>query len=371
MPAKPMPDQANVNALRIADLRLPAPRLTKEDFAAPLLRWYETHTRQLPWRKKWPELAPAYDVFLSELMLQQTVVATVIPYFLKFKQIWPDIQALAACDEDDLLREWAGLGYYARARNMRKAAMAIVQDYDSQFPKTEKDLMQLPGIGPYTAAAISAFAFDQPAVVLDGNVERVMARYAGLRTALPALKSELRTIYPQLAPSSQHADFAQAIMDVGARICISSAPRCDQCPLSGSCVMAHRPEARLLPVKVKKPPKPKRTGLIFVATKQGKSVMQKRPQTGLLGAMMGFPTAGWDTKAAKQADLSDAPFAADWRKLDGTVRHVFTHFELELTIYHSEISDQPLSDGLCLVDPDEVGLASVFAKIWQQVRKTT
>ena len=366
MTRKSQSDQPNPVADIIAGLDLPAPDLSSEGFAAPLLAWYGTQARDLPWRKKWPELAPAYDVFLSELMLQQTVVATVIPYFLKFKKIWPDIQALAACDEADLLREWAGLGYYARARNMRKAAIAIVTDHNADFPQSEAVLIKLPGIGPYTAAAIAAFAFDQPAIVLDGNVERVLARFAGIPTALPALKSSLRTIYPEIAPTAQHADFAQAIMDLGARICIAAAPRCQQCPLQDKCVMANRPEARLLPVKLKKPPKPKRQGVIFVATKHEAAVMERRPQTGLLGAMMGFPTAGWDSRSAPAPSLSQAPFDADWQEV-GTVRHVFTHFALELVIYHTTLEDQRLPGGLHLVNPDEVGLASVFAKVWQQV----
>lgn len=368
----------------LAGLVLGAPVLTAEAFAAPLLAWYEAHGRTLPWRKKWPELAPAYDVFLSELMLQQTVVATVIPYFERFKSLWPSIEDLANSSEEDLLKEWAGLGYYARARNLRKAAIALVQDHKGQFPKDEAALLKLPGIGPYTAAAIQAFAYDRPAIVLDGNVERVLARYAGLMTPLPALKSHLREVYPQIAPDSQHADFAQAIMDIGARICIPSMPRCDRCPLSASCLMAGRSEAQYLPVKPKKTPKRKRQGIVFVAHYGEKAVMVRRPEKGLLGGMMGFPTIGWatgkagakeaaDKVADKVADnlgghgVEDAPFAADWRPLNQGVKHVFTHFELTLTIYHAVLDSPKIDAPYQLVVPEEAGLASVFAKVWQVV----
>lgn len=352
-------------------LKCASPSLTPDDFAAPLLDWYEGHGRDLPWRKRWPELTPAYDVFLSELMLQQTVVATVIPYFERFKSLWPTIRDLAQSSEEDLLKEWAGLGYYARARNLRKAAIAIVRDHNGCFPEDEKALLTLPGVGPYTAAALSAFAFDRPAIVLDGNVERVMARFAGLITPLPALKSELRAIYPRLAPRAQHSDFAQAIMDLGSSICIAGTPRCDICPLAKRCVMAHKPEASYLPVKPKKQPKPKRQGVIFVATKQGKAVMMRREAKGLLGGMMGFPTKGWESSkdAMRTTDLGikDAPFAADWRPLNQEVRHIFTHFELSLRVYHTAYEGGDLPDGLSLCAPDEVGLASVFGKVWQMV----
>ena len=345
--------------------------LSSQAFAAPLLAWYDEHGRTLPWRKKWPELADPYDVFLSELMLQQTVVATVIPYFQRFKELWPSIDDLASCGEEALLKEWAGLGYYARARNLRKAALAVSVDYEGNFPQDETSLLALPGIGPYTAAAIQAFAFDRPAIVLDGNVERVMARFAGLITPLPDLKAQLRAIYPQLAPDHRHSDFAQAIMDLGARICISGKPRCDLCPLAQTCLFAHHKEAAYVPVKAKKQPKPKRQGMIFVATKGDYAVMVRRPEKGLLGGMMGFPTIGWGSaKEAASPSAFEAPFAANWQEIDTKVRHIFTHFELNLTVYHANLGADDLTDneaGFQLVEPEEVGLASVFAKVWQAV----
>ena len=357
----------------LQEMRLPRANLSQEAFAAPLLSWYDEQGRHLPWRQRWPVLSPAYDVFLSELMLQQTVVATVIPYFERFKTLWPTIADLAACDEADLLREWAGLGYYARARNMKKAAICVMRDHGGVFPQDEASLLALPGIGPYTAAAIQSFAFDKPAIVIDGNIERVMSRFAGLTTPLPELKSDLRVVFPKLAGKERHSDFPQAIMDLGARICISAKPRCALCPLSADCVMAGLPEANLLPVKAKKKPKPKRTGVVFLATMDGKAMMVRRPDKGLLGGMMGFPTFGWDNAKAQGASLADAPFAADWKMLSAKVRHIFTHFELELQIVHVALDKALLTKAhnlsYELVTPEEVGLASVFAKVWQSYQK--
>ena len=340
---------------------------SSQSFATPLLAWYDDNGRDLPWRQRWPERARPYDVFLSELMLQQTVVVTVIPYFHKFQSLWPDVEDLAAASEEDVLREWAGLGYYARARNMRKAAIIIRDVHAGIFPNEEKALLALPGIGPYTAAAIQAFAFDKNAIVLDGNVERVMARFAGFYTPLPNLKSELRQLYPMLAPENRHSDFAQAIMDLGSRICISGVPRCDICPLKGACVMAGHDDAARLPIKPKKEPKPKRHGIVFVATHQGRAVMERRPDKGLLGGMMGFPTSGWHSAKAPPAHIDDAPFDAEWRILNHNVRHVFTHFELTLSLYHAELEEVgSLPPQLQLIDPATAGLASVFAKVWQK-----
>ena len=309
-------------------------------------------------------------MFLSELMLQQTVVATVIPYFQRFKSLWPTIHDLAACTEADLLREWAGLGYYARARNMHKAARLIVSDFEGRFPEEEEQLQKLPGIGPYTAAAIAAIAFDKASIVLDGNIERVLARYCGDDTPLPALKDRLRRIYPLFQPLERHSDFPQAMMDLGARICIPKAPRCDICPIATGCAVAGKEDAALLPVKPAKKAKPKREGVIFIAQYGTKAVMLKRPDKGLLGGLMIFPTAGWFSKDEARPSLDDAPFEGDWRLMAQKVRHIFTHFELELTIYLLSLDEA--ADGILdkstiayeWVEPEQVGLASVMKKVW-------
>lgn len=352
-----------------APMNLPQSAMSPEAFAAPLLAWYDHHGRDLPWRKRWPELANPYHVFLSELMLQQTVVATVIPYFEAFRARWPSIDALAQASEEELLQKWAGLGYYARARNMHKAAKVISQDYKGQFPDDEAALLALPGIGPYTAAAIQAFAFDQNAIVLDGNVERVLARYLGDKTALPALKQHLRATYPRLAPASRHSDFAQAIMDLGAQICIPKAPRCALCPLRIHCAMADDEAAALLPVKAPKKVKPKRAGVVFVASHQGQALLETRPDKGLLGGMKAFPTAGWHSKEAAAGTIEDAPFQADWRLLNHQVRHVFTHFELTLQIYHAKIEPSQIATRYHLQDPETAGLPSLFAKVWKILKQ--
>ena len=347
----------------------PLSDISPEAFATPLLAWYDSHGRDLPWRKRWPKLADPYHVFLSELMLQQTVVATVIPYFEGFRTRWPNIHALATASEEEVLQKWAGLGYYARARNMHKAAKVISQDYKGQFPKDEASLLALPGIGPYTAAAIQAFAFDQNAIVLDGNVERVLARYLGDKTALPALKQHLRAAYPRLAPTSRHSDFAQSIMDLGAQICIPKAPRCELCPLRSHCLMADDEVAASLPVKAPKKIKPKRTGVVFVATTQGQALLETRPDKGLLAGMKAFPTAGWESKDALPGALDDAPLQANWRLLNHQVRHVFTHFELTLQIYHAETSPSEDMMPYQWQDPDEAGLPTVFAKVWKIIKQ--
>ena len=362
-----MPAQAATRNL--SDKRLSS--ADAADFAPSLLAWYDRAGRHLPWRARWPELTDAYDVFLSELMLQQTVVATVIPYFQRFKSLWPTIHDLAASDEADLLREWAGLGYYARARNMHKAARVIAHELDGRFPDDEEELVKLPGIGPYTAAAIAAFAFDKAAIVLDGNIERVMARYSADDTPLPALKDRLRQIYPLLQPSNRHSDFPQAIMDLGASICIPKAPRCDICPLAKSCAVAGQPQAAFLPVKPAKKAKPKRKGVIFIAQHDEKTLMIKRPDKGLLGGLMVFPTKGWLSSSDSHDGVTDAPFEGEWIELPQIVRHVFTHFELELTIYHLSLEDISAigmnldNVGAKWVSPEEVGLASVMKKVWQ------
>ncbi|MGB0810812.1 MAG: A/G-specific adenine glycosylase, partial [Candidatus Puniceispirillaceae bacterium] len=200
-----------------------------------LLSWYDQHARHLPWRAFSPERAPAYHVFLSELMLQQTVVATVIPYFQAFLRRWPDIQALAAADEDEVLKAWAGLGYYARARNMLKAARAVCEEYNGRFPERVDQLIKLPGIGPYTAGAIAAIAFDQPAVVLDGNIERVLIRFAAIDRPKKQVKDRLAQGYSSVLPRMRLSDFPQAVMDLGATVCTPKQARCDLCPLAKGC----------------------------------------------------------------------------------------------------------------------------------------
>jgi len=329
-----------------------------------LLNWYDVSGRTLPWRKKWPELAPAYHVFLSELMLQQTVVATVIPYFHRFIQRWPDLKSLAAAPVEDVLEAWAGLGYYARARNLHKAADVLVKDHDSQFPETADDLKKLPGIGPYTAGAIAAFAFDQPATVIDGNIERVLSRYFGLRTPLPELKREIAEIYPELIPLTRRSDFPQALMDLASQICQPKKAGCESCPLSDGCVASRWNDPTILPIKPAKAAKPVRTGIAYVLfNAAGDMAVLRRPAKGLLGGMLAFPSTGWDK--------SDTEF--DWpqdvsRQTKTPITHIFTHFKAEIAVEKMQWPEGvALPDSLFWTSP-ETALPTLMAKIRQSAQ---
>ncbi|MGB2294247.1 MAG: A/G-specific adenine glycosylase [Candidatus Puniceispirillum sp.] len=301
---------------------------------AALFAWYDRHGRNLPWRHRWPDLAPAYHVWLSEIMLQQTVVATVIPYFLEFTRRWPDVTALARAPLDDVLAAWAGLGYYARARNLHKAAGKVAFELGGAFPADVAGLRELPGIGPYTAGAISAIAFGQKATVVDGNIERVLARQYAVTTPLPAAKAEIGALYASICPDQRPSDFPQALMDFANAVCTVKAPGCSGCPLAVSCIAGRNGTAENYPVKAAKKPKPARRGMAFVAfDAEGRCLLVKRPDKGLLGGMLAFPSVGWDQRAPdKVASLDDAPFAADWVILDDPVQHVFTHFALDMQL---------------------------------------
>jgi len=319
--------------------------------AADLLDWYDRHRRALPWRAQPGERSDPYRVWLSETMLQQTTAKAVTPYYARFLARWPDLNALAAASLDEVLAAWAGLGYYARARNMHACARALVERYAGQFPASESALRELPGIGAYTAAAIAAIAFDQRATPVDGNIERVVARLYALATPLPAGKAEIARHARALTPASRAGDFAQALMDLGATICTPKNPACALCLWKESCVAHARGEAELFPRRAPKRDGELRRGAAFVARRADDCVLLRtRPARGLLGGMAEVPTTAW----AADFDLSQAPAAAPrfylplpigqtevlWRRLPGAVRHVFTHFPLELTVYRAEVPRQ-------------------------------
>jgi A/G-specific adenine glycosylase len=304
--------------------------------ARRLLAWYDRAARRLPWRVSPQNLRAGvrpdpYRVWLSEIMLQQTTVAAVVPYFEAFVRRWPRVEALAAASLDEVLSEWAGLGYYARARNLHKAASAVVAR--GGFPDRAPALADLPGIGAYTAGAIAAIAFDRREAAVDGNVERVLARLDDLATPLPAAKPALRERARDLVPRARPGDFAQALMDLGATLCLPRNPRCDLCPWESACLAHARGSVAARPVRRRKQPRPLRRGAAFWATREdGAILLRRRAETGLLGGMLEVPSTAW-AEAPPQAPLSGAPFAARWRKLPGRVRHVFTHFSLELESY--------------------------------------
>lgn len=314
--------------------------LDQRTLSHALLDWYDHHARSMPWRvppqdRKSGVIPDPYKVWLSEVMLQQTTVAAVKDYFHRFTIRWPTVQALARAQDDDVMAEWAGLGYYARARNLLKCARAITDDYDGQFPKNHDLLLQLPGVGPYTAAAVSAIAFDLPETVLDGNVERVMARMYDIHTPLPGSKNALKEKATHLTPDKRPGDYAQAVMDLGATICSPKSPACGLCPWRASCLGWRRGTAEELPKKTPKTPKPTRHGHIYIArTTTGSWLLERRPETGLLGGMLGWPGSEWAT-----APEENPPFPADWHPIDAEIRHTFTHFHLRLKAYVACVPD--------------------------------
>jgi A/G-specific adenine glycosylase len=336
-----------------------------------LLRWYDRHRRVLPWRAPPGQRAEPYPVWLSEIMLQQTTVATVGPYFERFVLRWPDVGALARAPLDDVLHGWQGLGYYARARNLHRCAGVVSSDFDGQFPDTEAGLRALPGIGPYTAAAIAAIAFDRPASVVDGNVERVMARLRAVETPLPGAKPALRSLAAELAPrrrgNGRPGDYAQALMDLGATVCRPRRPACDRCPWAGACQARQAGIAAILPRRAAKVAKPVRQGIAFWTVRpDGAVLLRRRPEKGLLGGMIEVPSTGWREAPPDVAEIgAAAPVMADWKPLSGIVRHTFTHFNLELSVHVAMVADEACPDAIwCL--PDRLGdhaLPSVMKKV--------
>ena len=341
-----------------------------------LLAWYDRHRRKLPWRTPRGERADPYRVWLSEIMLQQTTVKAVAPYYARFLERWADVQALAAAPLDDVLKAWAGLGYYARARNLHACARAVVERHGGKFPAREVELRTLPGIGDYTAAAIAAIAFDAQATPVDGNIERVIARLYAVATPLPAAKPDIRRRAGALTPPQRAGDFAQAMMDLGATICTPKKPACALCPWNDGCAAHARGDAELFPIRTPKREGALRRGAAFVVRRaDGHVLVRTRPAKGLLGAMTEVPTTAWTADFDDNGALEQAPhFAAAkprkrlvWRKKTGVVRHVFTHFPLELTVYTAEVPARtPAPDGTrwaALASLNDEALPSLMRKV--------
>ncbi|MGZ5811578.1 MAG: A/G-specific adenine glycosylase [Xanthobacteraceae bacterium] len=304
--------------------------------AAALLAWYDRHRRKLPWRALHGEKSDPYRVWLSEVMLQQTTVKTVGPYFERFLNRFPTVEVLAMASLDDVLKLWSGLGYYARARNLHACAKAVAQTHDGNFPDTEDGLRELPGVGPYTAAAIAAIAFDRRASPVDGNIERVIARLHAIEETLPAAKPRIRALAEALTPDRRAGDFAQAMMDLGATICTPKSPACVLCPWNDVCVARARGDAETFPRKAAKSTGELRRGAAYVAVRSDGSVLtRRRPERGLLGGLVEVPTTEW---SASFGDTEHTPpVAAKWERKPGVVRHVFTHFPLELIVYTARV----------------------------------
>jgi A/G-specific adenine glycosylase len=306
------------------------------DRPAKLLDWYDRNRRRLPWRALPGETVDPYRVWLSEIMLQQTTVKAVGPYFEKFLARWPDVEAMARASLDDVLRIWAGLGYYSRARNLHACAVAVTRDRGGLFPDTEEGLCALPGIGPYTAAAIAAIAFGRRIMPVDGNIERVVSRLFAVEEPLPQAKPRIRELAATLLGDDRAGDSAQALMDLGATICTPKKPACALCPLGDDCVARLRGDQEAYPRKTPKKAGELRRGAAFVVRRGSEVLVRTRPAKGLLGGMTEVPTSDWlaaqdDAAARKQAPHLGS--ASRWRRRAGAVTHVFTHFPLELVVY--------------------------------------
>ena len=319
--------------------------------------------RALPWRAVEGETPDPYRVWLSEVMLQQTTISSVRPYFEKFTAAWPTVEALAAADEAEVMTAWAGLGYYARARNLVACARKVAREHDGRFPDSEAELKKLPGIGRYTAAAIAAIAFGRRAIVVDGNVERVVSRLFAVEEPLPSSRPKLYALTDSISPSGPCGDFAQAMMDLGATICTPRSPSCHICPLAADCRarLEGRPEA--YPLKARKQSKPRRQGVAYWLQHGDHVLLVRRPATGLLGGMLALPSGDWsgETGRGGAEPGEGAPSAADWTEA-GAVEHVFTHFALNLRLLCAEASRR--CDGIWwpIERLEDAGLPSLFAK---------
>lgn len=298
-------------------------------FQKDLFKWYDTHQRHLPWRLSTPN---PYYTWISEVMLQQTTVPTVMPYFEKFIQTWPTVQELANASLDEVLHAWQGLGYYSRARNLHKCAQEIAHHSKGIFPEDEKHLKSLPGIGDYTAAAIRTIAFNKPAIVMDGNIERILSRLFLVKDPLPRSKSILKKHAQKIMSHQRPGDYAQALMDLGSSVCTPKKPLCLTCPIRQYC-KAPGKNPQLYPVKLPKTAKPKKFAILFwVTDKHNRILIEKRPHKGLLAGLMGFPTSPWTEEEPSSKDLSHAPLQTQWTPLEKGVTHTFTHFHLSFLV---------------------------------------
>ncbi|MBT3908476.1 MAG: A/G-specific adenine glycosylase [Rhodospirillaceae bacterium] len=339
-----------------------------------LLAWYDIHRRDLPWRAGPGMTADPYRVWLSEIMLQQTTVATVKTYYGNFLAKWPEIEKLAAAELDEVLHAWQGLGYYSRARNLHKCAREIVAAHDGRFPADEQCLRKLPGIGPYTAAAIAAIAFGLKATPVDGNIERVTARLHAINDPLPGAKKDIKSFAEAMTPDHRAGDFAQALMDLGATVCKPKHADCPNCPLGAACRAGAGDNPERFPVKAPKKARPTRYGIVFWAERDdGAVLLRRRAEEGLLGGMAEFPSTDWmETPWAEKPPDGFAPIEADWLPMPGTIVHIFTHFRLELGVVRARV-EGALGSNLDWCHPDSFGaraLPTVMKKVARHVLDT-
>jgi A/G-specific adenine glycosylase len=338
----------------------------QDDLAARLLAWYDRHRRVLPWRALKGQRADPYRVWLSEIMLQQTTVQAVAGYYRKFLERWPDVHALAKAKEEDVLAAWAGLGYYARARNLHAAAKIVSREMAGKFPADAEGLRALPGVGAYTSGAIAAIAYDERQAAMDANAERVIARLYAVKTPLPKAKAELYILGLALVPK-RAGDFVQALMDLGSAICTPKRPACNNCPWADECLARAQGIQESLPVKAPKKDRPLKRGAAFVARDaSGAVLLVKRPNKGLLASMLEPPLGPWrEDFPSKSQALKEAPFSETWAKRIGVVRHGFTHFELEIEVYFAQLTKRPKTAGQWVATEKlgDVALPTVMRKI--------
>lgn len=340
------------------------------DMRAALLRWYDEQGRTLPWRVRPEERAKGvtadpYAVWLSEVMLQQTTIPHGTPYWFKFLELYPAVDDLAAAPLDDVLTHWAGLGYYARARNLHKCAVIVTTELGGKFPQTKAELLKLPGIGDYTASTIAAICFDEPTNIVDGNVERVISRMHRVEAPLPKAKPTIKSLAGVLADPSRPGDYGQAIMDLGATLCTPRSPSCSSCPWDTWCEAKAVGDQVSFPKKTPKKKQPVRHGVAYVMTCNGAVWLRRRPDEGLLGGMMEVPTSDW----ADAMPPVNMPVESQWNRCPSQVTHVFTHFELRLDVYHSEVANGPDENGVWIRKSalTSVALPSLFKKVLDKV----
>ncbi len=341
--------------------------------ASDLLDWYDENARTLPWRNRETHPSDPYHVWLSEIMLQQTTVPTVIPYFEDFLARWPSVKDMAGAELDAILHAWQGLGYYARARNLHKCAGVVSHEHGGVFPDTETELLKLPGIGPYTAAAIAAIAFKQPTVPVDGNIERVISRLYAIEEPVRQSKDRVRVLATKIMPTSRAGDYAQALMDLGAMVCRPKSPKCEKCPWSGACTAFSQGNAERYPVKPEKKPKPVRHGVAFwLQNAEGDIWLRKRPPKGLLGGMIEVPSTDWREAPWSEPELDEIkPLNADWMEKEGQVTHTFTHFHLKISVWTGITSANSNAEGFwCAPDRfNELALPTLMKKIVDHARR--
>lgn len=341
--------------------------------AQELLDWYDRERRDLPWRMAPGQKADPYKVWLSEIMLQQTTVVTVKGYFRTFLERWPSVQDLANAELDEVLHAWQGLGYYARARNLHKCAQVVTREYNGRFPEDEKRLLDLPGIGPYTAAAVAAIAFGLKASPVDGNVERVVSRLFQVEEKMPKAKKQLAELAKTLTPDARAGDFAQAMMDLGATICTPKKAACGLCPWMKECQARLNGEPTDYPKKEPKKQKPVRRCFVYILVKKdGSFLLRKRPEKGLLGGLMEFPSSPWQESAIERTEAQRiAPADALWTLVDiADIRHTFTHFHLDMKVLIGRVGGHPPVDGVWVMpgDLDDYALPTLMKKVYEATK---